>query len=50
MVMAGKNKEEDLIPIINKASLYEDFLKDMYQIISKYVPIEEISWIVKKES
>ncbi len=50
-VIENKESEEKLIPIINKAKDYEKFLKDMYNILSEFAPIEKIDWIVdKKES
>lgn len=48
-IMEGNIKEEALLSIINKSSLYEDFLKNMYLEISKYAPIEKIDWIVNKK-
>lgn len=48
-VMENNKDEEVLMKYIEKASDYEDFLKDMYQIISKYAPIDKIDWIVNKK-
>jgi spore coat protein YutH len=48
-IMEKKCTEEELIPIINKVDLYEDFLRDIYQIILKYAPIESIDWITNKK-
>ena len=41
--------EEKLIPIIEKAEDYEDFLRDAYIEINKYAPIEGIAWILNKK-
>ena len=50
-VMEGILSEEELVKIINKASDYEKFLKDIYFAILKYASIEPIDWILnKKES
>lgn len=48
-IMEGELEEKDLLPIINKASDYENFLKDMYLIISKYAPIKRVEWITNKK-
>lgn len=48
-VMDGKEKEEELLKIINLSSSYEKFLKDIYLEISKYVWIEPVDWIVNKK-
>ena len=42
-IMNNKEEEEKLIFVIEKASAYEDFLKEAYIEISKYAPIEGIS-------
>lgn len=50
-VMEGEMEESALLPIINKVEDYELFLRDMYQIISEFAPIERVEWLVnKKES
>ncbi len=50
-VMEGEVEESALLPIINKTEEYELFLKDMWEIISMYAPIERLDWIAnKKES
>ena len=38
--MNNKEEEEKLIPIIEKADDYEDFLKDAYTEMNKYAPLE----------
>ena len=48
-VMEGEMEEEALIPIINKVDDYEDFLHDMYYLLSKYAPIERVEWILNKK-
>lgn len=48
-VMEGEMEESALLPIIKKAEDYEFFLQDMYQIISKFAPIEKVEWIVNKK-
>ena len=45
-VMNKDRNEEDLIKIIKKANLYEDFLKAAYLEINKYAAIEKIDWII----
>ena len=50
-VMDDTLSEEELVKIINRASDYEVFLRDIYFAILKYASIEPIDWIVnKKES
>lgn len=50
-VMEGEMEESAILPIINKVEDYELFLRDMYQILFKFAPIERVEWIVnKKES
>ena len=46
-IMNNEQNEELLIPIINKASDYEQFLKDAYLEISKYTNLERIDWLIK---
>ena len=48
-IMSNKEEEEKLIPIIEKADEYVDFLRDAYYEINKYAPIEGISWILDKK-
>ena len=48
-VMNHTEKEEKLIPIIDLANEYEDFLKSAYIEINKYAPIEGIDWILNKK-
>lgn len=48
-VMNDLESEEKLIPIIEKADDYEDFLRDAYIEINKYAPIEGIAWILDKK-
>lgn len=48
-IMNNKEEEEKLIPIIEKADDYEDFLKDAYTEMNKYAPIERIAWILDKK-
>mgnify|MGYP005807252301 CR=1 FL=1 len=48
-VMNDLEEEEKLIPIIEKANDYEEFLGDAYIEINKYAPIEGISWILDKK-
>lgn len=48
-VLNNEEDQEKLIPIIEKSSQYEKFLKDAYMEISKYAPIERLEWILKKE-
>lgn len=48
-IMNDEVDQEVLIPIIEKASAYEMFLKKAFLEISRYAPIERIEWILKKE-
>lgn len=48
-IMSNKEEEEKLIPIIEKADEYVDFLRDAYYEINKYALIEGISWILDKK-
>lgn len=48
-IMNDQEEEEKLIPIIEKAEDYEEFLKDAYLEINKYAPIEGIDWILNKK-
>lgn len=47
-IMNEEDDEESLIPIIEKNSLYEEFLKNAYEEISKYIPIERVEWLLKE--
>ncbi len=47
LIMENKEKEEALIPYIEKSSSYETFLKDAYYEIAKYQMIERIEWLLK---
>ena len=47
--MNDLEEEEKLIPIIDKAADYEEFLRDAYLEMNKYAPIEGISWILEKK-
>ncbi len=46
-IMNNDLDEEVLIPILEKAQVYENFLKEAYNEISKYAPIERIEWLLK---
>lgn len=48
-IMNDKDDEEKLIPVIEKADSYENFLKQAYIEISKYGKIESIDWILNKK-
>ena len=48
-IMNKSLEEEALIPIIEKNSSYEIFLKDSFLEISKYAPLERIEWLLQKE-
>ncbi len=48
-VMNDLEQEEKLVPIIEKACDYEDFLYNAYIEINQYVPIERISWLLDKK-
>ncbi len=47
VVMNNNGNEEELIPIINKVSDYELFLKKAYLEISKYTNLERVDWLLK---
>lgn len=49
-VMNQEEKEECLLPIIDKVNDYELFLKKTWYVMSEYYPLEPIAWILKKES
>ena len=49
MIMNGYKEEKELIKIIDKVELYENFLKDAYYLILEKCPIEKIDWIVNKK-
>ncbi len=48
-IMENEMEEESLLPIISKVDLYEQFLKDMYFLLSKYAPIERVEWLLNKK-
>ena len=48
-IMNKGESEEKLIPIIEKADDYEEFLRFAYLEINKYAPIEGISWLLDKK-
>ena len=45
-VMNKERDEEDLVRVIKKVDLYEDFLKKAYLEITKYAMIEKIDWLI----
>lgn len=47
-VMNDETDEESLIPIIEEADNYEIFLKEAYEEIAKYAPIERVEWLLNK--
>jgi len=49
-IINHEEKEECLLPIIDKVNDYEKFLKQTWFLFREYAPIEGISWIIKKES
>lgn len=48
-IMEGEMEESALLPIINKSEEYEYFLKDMYELLFKYAPIERVEWLINKK-
>lgn len=48
-IMNNNADENKIIAIVNKINDYEIFLKEAYFEISKYVKLERIDWIIKKE-
>lgn len=49
-IMNKEKEEKELIPYIEKATDYENFLKKVYLEISKKVPIDKVEWIVNKNA
>ncbi len=47
-IMNKEKNEEDLLKIIKKSTLYEEFLKKAYLEISKYAAIDKIDWIINQ--
>ena len=45
-IMNKKIDEDNLLKVVNKVNLYEQFLKKAYLEISKYANIEKIDWII----
>ena len=39
-----------IFKVVDKANSYENFLKEAYQLMSSYVFIEPVDWLIKKES
>lgn len=48
-IMNDEEKEEALIPYIEKAEDYEKFLANAYYEISKYAQIERVEWLLVKK-
>lgn len=48
-IMSNKEEEEKLIPILEKANEYEEFLRDAYYEINKYASIESINWLLEQK-
>ncbi len=48
-IIEKNEKEECLLPIIDKVQDYEKFLKNVFYLFRNYVPLEPISWILKTE-
>ncbi len=48
-VMNTNGDENKIIAIVNKVDDYELFLKEAYFEISKYVNLERVDWLIKKE-
>ena len=48
-IMIEKCTQEELIKIISKKDEYEMFLQQVYHLISKYVRIDGIGWIINKK-
>lgn len=46
-VIQGKIKEEKLLFYINQINKNENFLKELYYLLSKYYKLPEIEWIIK---
>lgn len=48
-IMNNQAEEKELIKIINLVDEYEIFLKRVYLLITKYIYIEPVDWIMKKD-
>lgn len=48
-IINDSEKEETILSIIEKNEQYEMFLKKAWILLRNYAPIEQISWITKKE-
>ena len=48
-IMNDNESEDKLMPIIEKCDKYELFLKQAYYEITKYVNLDKIDWLIKKE-
>jgi len=48
-IMNENYSYDNLIKIVNKTEAYELFLKDVYNLISKYSQIERVDWLANKK-
>lgn len=48
-IMNEREDEENLIQFIEKTDQYENFLKRIYNELSKYTLMEKISWLIEKK-
>ncbi|MFA5602780.1 MAG: hypothetical protein WDA21_03530 [Bacilli bacterium] len=47
-IIDQKMKEEEIIPIINKVSDYEEYLYDIYNYLNTITFIPKVEWLIKK--
>jgi spore coat protein YutH len=48
-IVEGRLKEDDIIPIVDKANQYEDFLIELYTFINRGNLMPQLDWLNKKE-
>ena len=48
-VMNNEENEDKLVEIISLVDEYEEYLKQVYLLISKYSYIDSVDWIMKKD-
>lgn len=47
--MNNEENEDKLVEIISLVDEYEEYLKQVYLLISKYSYIDSVDWIMKKD-
>jgi hypothetical protein len=48
-IVEGRLKEDDILPIVDKAVQYEDFLIELHTFINRGSLIPQLDWLNKKE-